>query len=97
MGGGEGRLLEVDERNFHAWGYRHFVVQLMGRREEEEEAYTRQRIDANFSNYSAWHTRSALLQKMYGSHRTITLSALVQETAQPPLSGAPLSFLSVSI
>jgi hypothetical protein len=76
----EYRLLQADERNFHGWGYRRFVVGLMGRSPEAEEAYTKDRIDTNFSNYSAWHARTSLLQQIYGSHRTLSLKELMAET-----------------
>ncbi|EEB08648.2 rab geranylgeranyltransferase alpha subunit [Schizosaccharomyces japonicus yFS275] len=60
-------LLIKDQRNFHAWHYRRYVVAAvektngtsLARRELE---YTRVAIEADFSNFSAWHSRTKLLQ-----------------------------------
>ena len=52
----------------HAWDYRRSIVQ---RHENldlmHEFNYTREKINENFSNYSAWHYRSKLFPRVYAS------------------------------
>ena len=78
-----GRLLELDSRNFLAWAYRRQMVRLAGTPPEEEEAYSRALIDANFSNYSAWHARTSLLTEMHAARQVVSLSDLIAGPAQP--------------
>lgn len=54
-------LLERDERNFHCWHYRNFLIE---KQQQDSETFhhqvvekSRQLIERNFSNYSAWHLR----------------------------------------
>ncbi|KAI1451233.1 protein prenylyltransferase [Annulohypoxylon moriforme] len=65
------KMLTKDRRNFHAWGYRRYVVaalespSLDGQSMVEEEfAYTTGKISADLSNFSAWHNRSQLLLRL---------------------------------
>ena len=78
------RLLDLDERNFHGWGYRQFIVRRADVPPAAEEAYTAARIGQNFSNYSAWHARTALLQRLHASSRTVTLDQLLAEGPATP-------------
>eukprot|EP01061_Rhynchopus_euleeides_P016887 TRINITY_DN28229_c0_g1_i1.p2 TRINITY_DN28229_c0_g1~~TRINITY_DN28229_c0_g1_i1.p2 ORF type:complete len:324 (+),score=101.25 TRINITY_DN28229_c0_g1_i1:243-1214(+) len=60
-----GKLLKVDDRNFHCWGHRQFAAERLGSlglfEAKEELSFTKQRVESNFSNYSAYHRRSKLL------------------------------------
>ncbi|KAI1434029.1 hypothetical protein GGR50DRAFT_449347 [Xylaria sp. CBS 124048] len=65
------KMLIKDRRNFHAWGYRRFLVarlesaELLGRSLVEDEfAYTTKMIKEDLSNFSAWHNRSRLMLRV---------------------------------
>ncbi|KAI0834041.1 protein prenylyltransferase [Hypoxylon sp. FL0890] len=65
------KMLNKDRRNFHAWGYRRYVVaalespSLGGKSMVEDEfAYTTKMIHADLSNFSAWHNRSRLILRL---------------------------------
>jgi geranylgeranyl transferase type-2 subunit alpha len=71
------KMLHADSRNFHAWGYRRFVVSQIDRLTEttatqdrtpslaeSEFAYTTKLIKTNLSNFSAWHNRSQLIPQI---------------------------------
>ncbi|OQR78654.1 geranylgeranyl transferase type-2 subunit alpha-like [Tropilaelaps mercedesae] len=64
-----GLFLEKDDRNFHCWDYRRFVLERCPVPLEDELKFTRERIDANFSNYSSWHYRSHLLPRLFPGDR----------------------------
>ena len=69
----------MDERNFHCWNYRLWVVgvylakiEQMSEGREEYTAFLKNECDMaekmikkNFSNFSAWHYRSKLMPKIY--------------------------------
>ncbi|KAL2110720.1 hypothetical protein VUR80DRAFT_847 [Thermomyces stellatus] len=66
-----GKMLAKDQRNFHAWGYRRWVVSQLegpelggGSMVESEFQYTTDKIHANLSNFSAWHNRTQLLSRL---------------------------------
>ncbi|EFP89978.1 uncharacterized protein PGTG_16266 [Puccinia graminis f. sp. tritici CRL 75-36-700-3] len=62
------KLFKLDGRNFHAWDYRRYVISRIKQSQPSESldadelAFSGQQIEANFSNFSAWHYRSKLLQ-----------------------------------
>lgn len=70
-----GKMLNLDNRNFHGWGYRRVVVAALERnnkttgdpsqsRVEQEFQYTTRMIESNLSNFSAWHYRSKLIPRL---------------------------------
>lgn len=66
-----GMMLARDSRNFLGWGYRRTVVdrlesnalngQSMARKEFD---YTTKMVESNLSNFSAWHNRTKLIQRI---------------------------------
>ena len=61
------QFLEADERNFHCWNYRRCVLSQLeqmsdAEKRNKEVAFTTKLIQRNFSNYSAWHERSKMLE-----------------------------------
>lgn len=69
------KLLSADARNFHGWQYRRIIIsRLVGFSSSLEEKlllyekefdYTTEKIESNFSNFSAWHNRSQLILKLF--------------------------------
>ncbi|KAL8928844.1 MAG: hypothetical protein Q9208_001622 [Pyrenodesmia sp. 3 TL-2023] len=70
-----GKMLALDSRNFHGWGYRMKVISQLERLSTEmnspnvsmtetEFTYTTKMIESNLSNFSAWHRRSKLIPKL---------------------------------
>lgn len=76
-----GKMLELDQRNFHGWQYRRFVVENLELEELnhqdendvngvlklnlDEFDYTTAKILIDFLNFSAWHNRTKLIPKIY--------------------------------
>jgi geranylgeranyl transferase type-2 subunit alpha len=64
--------LTIDDCAVHAWNYRRYVLASLpgppansatpARTPASELAYTREKIEANFSNFSAWHQRSKVFE-----------------------------------
>lgn len=58
-------FLESDERNFHCWRHRSFIIEKGNLSRSAELEFTYEKICSNFSNYSAWHYRSKLIEFLY--------------------------------
>ncbi|KAI5953403.1 BET4 [Candida jiufengensis] len=68
------KMLELDQRNFHGWHYRRFIVENLEEEQSqkneilklnlEEFEYTTTKIQNDFSNFSAWHNRTKLIPKI---------------------------------
>ncbi|KAJ8614242.1 hypothetical protein CTAYLR_001181 [Chrysophaeum taylorii] len=59
-------LLNVDERNFHCWNYRRVMSELVG---EDAADFAREKLESNFSNYSAFHELAASLPQKLDADR----------------------------
>ncbi|KAL8734727.1 MAG: hypothetical protein Q9181_003116, partial [Wetmoreana brouardii] len=70
-----GKMLSLDSRNFHGWGYRRKVIAALEQLSveadpsiasmtETEFEYTTKMIESNLSNFSAWHRRSKLIPRL---------------------------------
>jgi geranylgeranyl transferase type-2 subunit alpha len=61
-----------------AWDYRRYVIASMPvrRSEKTELAYTTKKIEANFSNFSAWHQRTKVLSSLWASGEVDKASSL---------------------
>ena len=49
----------------------------MGLSADEQEAFTLGKIEENFSNYSAWHERTRVLQQLDSERPTLSLAELL--------------------
>lgn len=57
-------VLKYDLRNFHCWNYRRHILQLLGYKPKDELKFLEGLFEDNPSNYSAWHNRSFMLNKI---------------------------------
>ncbi len=69
-----------------AWDYRRYVLAGMPihRPEKAELSYTTKKIEANFSNFSAWHQRTKVLGSLWASGEVDRTSSLQKGTDNPP-------------
>uniref|UniRef100_A0A6G1SPU9 Geranylgeranyl transferase type-2 subunit alpha n=1 Tax=Aceria tosichella TaxID=561515 RepID=A0A6G1SPU9_9ACAR len=54
-------FLAKDDRNFHVWDYRNHISDIAKTDLQSEFDFTTEKINSNFSNFSAWHRRHKLL------------------------------------
>lgn len=70
-----GKMLTLDNRNFHGWGYRRTLIKALespalqvsdGHTQltQQEFDYTTIMINTSLSNFSAWHQRSKLIPRL---------------------------------
>ena len=79
-------LLDHDERNFHCWAYRYYLLERLSPSSPDLEAFydseltfLRSTIGMNQSNYSAWHYRSKYLDKLLDHNPSRRCSLLLTE------------------
>ncbi|KAI5954731.1 BET4 [Candida theae] len=103
-----GKMLELDQRNFHGWQYRRFVVENLEleklksdqgddevlRLNLDEFDYTTAKISIDFSNFSAWHNRTKLIPKIYELAKQNPSSAAAIDHPSLHLFQSPLSILN---
>ena len=69
------KMLSLDSRNFHGWGYRRTVINALEKPHfqleenpdsltQREFDYSTRMINTNLSNFSAWHSRSKLIPRL---------------------------------
>ncbi|KAL9652501.1 hypothetical protein ABK040_000073 [Willaertia magna] len=71
------QLLSYDNRNFHCWNYRRFILNLLQTKPSVELKFLYDMLD-NVQNYSAWHNRSPLLVE-YSKSENIPLSEVIEQ------------------
>ena len=60
----------------HCWNYRRHVSSKANKSWNEEFNFTTKKIEDNFSNYSAWHQRSAILDVRFKQNEVEAVALL---------------------
>ena len=102
------KMLSLDNRNFHGWGYRRMLIEALESREltlggeagsmvEAEFKYTTKMIESNLSNFSAWHNRSKLIPRLLDEQRADDTARLkMLDQGQYSKAPKPFSVLQTS-
>lgn len=96
------KFLMKDERNFHAWNYRCFLINYLLERFpdeaiqvlEKELKFLQDKLDSNFSNYSAIHFKTKYLTRHYALSSGKSISDDNYATLSMPALRRELSFVS---
>jgi len=80
------QFLDADQRNFHCWNYRRYVASAGNVSPAEEFQYSTEKIEQNFSNYSAFHHRSVFIlqlghKKIEAKQAALTVELAIVENA----------------
>lgn len=58
-------LYRLSSFSVHCWDYRRYIIERHETQLEKELDYSLQKLESNFSNYSAWHYRSKLIPRVH--------------------------------
>ena len=88
------KMLEKDERNFHVWNYRNWLVELSNdvQFSVKEEAFTKMKVEQNFTNFSALHFRAVNFLRLYGF--LLKNCQNIEEKKEIVAFGVPLKVIS---
>jgi len=75
------QFLDADQRNFHCWNYRRYVAIAGNVSPADEFQYSTEKIEQNFSNYSAFHHRSVFILQLGQTNLEAKKAALAVELA----------------
>jgi geranylgeranyl transferase type-2 subunit alpha len=75
------QFLDADQRNFHCWNYRRYVAIAGNVSPADEFQYSTEKIEQNFSNYSAFHHRSVFISQLGHRNMEAKQAALTVELA----------------
>lgn len=98
------KMLERDERNFHVWNYRNWLIELGEdiHFSKKEIAFTKSKIEQNFTNFSSLHFRAVNFLRYYEKYLKICENSSEKEeiiTFRMPLKiiSEELEFISTGL